>query len=192
MQTMDTIDTQDTNAAYEAQMRQEGKDKWDQKHLEATEATDSPHHFNLLKQALPKVSQGISKTLKDNSHTGGRVPFWVEELSKVDPDTLAYIGLLCSFNGVLKLLSVTKVTQNIGELIEKELLKVDLIIENKLKHRAAVETAGLERPKPLNTNKRLIDQVTKAHTSPAYRLKALRIIAEKIGTRSLNFAVART
>ena len=192
---MQTIDTIDTNAAYEAQMRQEGKDKWDQKHLEATEATDSPHHFNLLKQALPKVSEGISKTLKDNSHTGGRVPFWVEELSKVDPDTLAYIGLLCSFNGVLKLLSVTKVTQNIGELIEKELLKVDLMLDDKLKHKAAVEAAeaaGLERPKPINTNKRLIDQVTKAHTSPAYRLKALRIIAEKNGTRSLNFAVAKT
>ena len=194
--TLDTrVATRDTNAAYERTMRTQGNDKWHQKHSEQTEATDSPHHFNKLKEALPKVSQGILKALKEAKATKGRHPAWVDDLSQVDESTLAYIGLLCSFNGVLKEHSVTQVTQNIGELVEKELLKNDLLFDDKAKHKAAVEQAkelGLERPKPLNTNKRLIDQVTAAHTSPAYRLKALRIIAEKNGTRSLNFGTAKT
>lgn len=190
-----TIDAKDTNAAYERSMREQGKDKWDQKHSEQTEATDSPHHFNKLKEALPKVAEGIQKSLKSAKANKGRLPMWVEELSQVDSSTLAYIGLLCSFNGVLKTESVTQVTQKIGELVEKELLKNDLMLDDKAKHRAAVQQAeelGLERPKPINTNKRLIDQVTEAHTSPAYRLKALRIIAEKNGMRSLNFGIAKT
>lgn len=190
-----TLDTRDTNAAYERAMREQGKDRWDHKHLEATEATDSPHHFNKLKEALPKVAEGIQKSLKSAKATKGRVPMWVQELSQVDSSTLAYIGLLCSFNGVLKTESVTQVTQKIGELVEKELLKKDLMLDDKARHKAAIEQAealGLERPKPINTNKRLIDQVTAAHTSPRYRLKALRIIAEKNGTRSLNFGIAKT
>ena len=94
-----TIDAKDTNAAYERSMREQGKDKWDQKHSEQTEATDSPHHFNKLKEALPKVAEGIQKSLKSAKANKGRLPMWVEELSQVDSSTLAYIGLLCSFNG---------------------------------------------------------------------------------------------
>lgn len=191
-----TLDIQaEANAAYEQRMREHGKDKWNDKHLEATEVAESPHHFNKLKQALPKVSLGISQALKEQKKTKGRRPAWVTDLASVDPDVLAYVGLLCSFNGVLKEHSVTQVLQNIGELIEKELLKRDLMLDDKASHAAAVavaEALGLERPKPINTNKRLIDQVTKAHTSPKYRLKALRIIAEKNGIHSLNFGTAKT
>ena len=101
-----TLDTKETNAAYERAMREQGKDKWDEKHLEATEATDSPHHFNKLKEALPKVALGIQESLKSAKDTKDRLPMWEEELSQVDPSTLAYIGLLCSFNGVLKVRKV--------------------------------------------------------------------------------------
>ena len=120
---------------------------------------------------------------------------WVEELSTVDSDILAYVGLMCSFNGVLKTNTVTQITQSIGELIEKELLKNELLFHDKQSHKLAIELAaeaGLERPKPRNTNKRIIDQVTTAHTSPKYRMKALRIIAEKNGFRSMNFGTAKT
>ena len=185
----------DTNRAYEAAMREQGKDKWNDRHLESTEVTESPHHFNKLKQALPLVSKGILGALKEQKTTKGRQPTWVTELEQIDPDVLAYIGLLCSFNGVLKEHSVTQVLQNIGELIEKELLKRDLMLDDKASHKAAIEAAeaaGLERPKPINTNRRLIDQVTSAHTSPKFRLKALRIIAEKNGVHSLNFGTAKT
>ena len=144
------------NAAYELRMREIGKDKWNDRHLEATEVSERPHHFNKLKQALPKVSLGIAQALKEQKKTKGRPPAWVTDLASVDPDVLAYVGLLCSFNGVLKDHSVTQVLQNIGELIEKELLKRDLMLDDKAAHAeavAAAEALGLERPKTINTNK---------------------------------------
>lgn len=187
--------TIDTNSAYERTMRDEGREKWQDKHSGSEDVTDSPHHFNRLKQALPKVTEGIQKALKDGRKSKGRVPLWVEELSTVDADILAYVGLMASFNGVLKTNTVTQITQTIGELIEKELLKNELLFHDKQTHKLAVELAaeaGLERPRPRNTNKRIIDQVTTAHTSPKYRMKALRIIAEKNGFRSMNFGTAKT
>ena len=187
--------TIDINRAYERTMRDEGNDKWLEKHGSAEDVTDSPSHFNKLKQALPKVTKGIEKALKEGRKSKGRIPTWVEELSTVDSDILAYVGLMCSFNGVLKTNTVTQITQSIGELIEKELLKNELLWHDKQTHKLAVELAaeaGLERPKPRNTNKRIIDQVTTAHTSPKYRMKALRIIAEKNGFRSMNFGTAKT
>ena len=187
--------TIDINRAYERTMRDEGNDKWLEKHGSAEDVTDSPSHFNKLKQALPKVTKGIEKALREGRKSKGRVPTWVEELSTVDSDILAYVGLMCSFNGVLKTNTVTQITQSIGELIEKELLKNELLWHDKQTHKLAVELAaeaGLERPKPRNTNKRIIDQVTTAHTSPKYRMKALRIIAEKNGFRSMNFGTAKT
>lgn len=187
--------TIDTNCAYERTMRDEGREKWQDKYSGSEDVTDSPHHFNKLKQALPKVTEGITLALKEGRKSKGRVPTWVEELSTVDSDILAYVGLMCSFNGVLKTNTVTQITQTIGELIEKELLKNELLWHDKQEHQTAVELAskaGLERPKPRNTNKRIIDQVTTAHTSPKYRLKALRIIAEKNGFRSMNFGTAKT
>ena len=187
--------TIDTNSAYERTMRVEGREKWQDKYSGSEDVTDSPHHFNKLKQALPKVTQGIEKALKDGRKSKGRMPTWVEELSTVDADILAYVGLMCSFNGVLKKNTVTQITQTIGELIEKELLKNELLWHDKQTHKLAVELAaeaGLERPRPRNTNKRIIEQVTTAHTSPKYRMKALRIIAEKNGFRSMNFGTAKT
>ena len=57
--------TIDINRAYERTMRDEGNDKWLEKHGSAEDVTDSPSHFNKLKQALPKVTKGIEKALKD-------------------------------------------------------------------------------------------------------------------------------
>ena len=187
--------TKDTNRAYETSMRDQGNQRYRDKHEGTEDVTDSPHHFNKLKQALPKVTEGIGKALKEGRKSKGRVPMWVEELSTVDADILAYIGLMASFNGVLKTNTVTQITQTIGELVEKELLKNELLYHDKQTHRLAVELAaeaGLDRPKPRNTNKRIIDQVTTTHTSPKYRMKALRIIAEKNGFRSMNFGTAKT
>ena len=88
--------TIDTNSAYERTMRDEGREKWQDKHSGSEDVTDSPHHFNRLKQALPKVTEGIQKALKDGRKSKGRVPVWVEELSTVDSDILAYVGLMLS------------------------------------------------------------------------------------------------
>ena len=174
-------------------MRDQGHDRYKEKHEGTEDVTDSPHHFNHLKQAMPKVTEGIKKTLKENRKSKGRIPTWVEELSTVDADILAYIGLMCSFNGVLKVSTVTQVTQTIGELIEKELLKNELLWHDKQEHQQAVDLAkaGLERPKPRNTNKRIIDQVTTAHTSREVPHEGTTHNAEKNGFRSMNFGTAK-
>ena len=159
-----------TNRAYEQTMRVEGRDKFKENTEGQTRVDQSPHHFNALVEALPKVSKEIRETLKEAKRSKGRVPDWVLELSTLDTDVMAYIGLLCCFNESLKEDSntVTVVTQAIGQHIEQELLKVELKAEDKEKHRRDVElaaAAGLERPKPQNTNKRLVEQVTKAPTT---------------------------
>ena len=186
-----------TNRAYEQTMKVEGHDKFHEKTEGQTRVDQSPSHFNALVEALPKVSQEIRETLKEAKRSKGRVPDWVLELSTLDPDVMAYIGLLCCFNASLKedRNTVTVVTEGIGQHIEQELLKVELKAADKEKHRRDVElaaAAGLERPKPQNTNKRLVEQVTKAHNSREHRLKSLRIITQKNGFSSLNFGTAKT
>ena len=184
-----------TNRAYEQQMRAEGSEKYKEKAGGETSVDKRPPHFHSLTDALPKVSEVIQKTLKEAKQSTGRVPAWVGELSTIDADTLAYVGLLCCFNGVLKEQTITQVTQAIGQHLEQELLSSELKAEDKAKHTEAVETAraaGLERPKPRNTNKRLVEQVTSAHNSREHRLKTLRIITTKNGFSSKNFGVAKT
>jgi len=186
-----------TNRAYEQTMRVEGRDKFKEQTESQTRVDQSPAHFNALVEALPKVSKEITETLKEAKRSKGRVPDWVLELSTLDTDVMAYIGLLCCFNAALKedRNTVATVTQSIGQHIEQELLKVELKAADKEKHRRDVElaaAAGLERPKPKNTNKRLVEQVTKAHNSREHRLKALRIITQKNGFSSLNFGTSNT
>ena len=134
--------------------------------------TDRPAHFNLLKAALPKVTEGLRANLKATLDAKGRTPMWLGPLSSVDPSTLAYIGLLCAFNGVLKGHSFSNLLQSCGQMIEQELLLIDLMASDDKK-----------------TNKRLIKQVTKAHSSRDVRLKALRNITVKNGFRSLHFGI---
>ena len=105
-----------TNRAYEQTMRVEGRDKFKENTEGQTRVDQSPTHFNALVEALPKVSQEIQETLKEAKRSKGRVPDWVEELSTLDTDVMAYIGLLCCFNASLKddRNTVTTVTQSIG------------------------------------------------------------------------------
>jgi len=192
-----------TNRAYEQTMKVEGHEKFTEGTNSQTRVDQSPSHFNSLVEALPRVSQDIAEELKIQKRSGGRVPSWVDELSTIDPDVLAYIGLLVCFNGVLKARqkssedksTVAQVTLMMGQHIEQELLKAELKAADKEQHEQAVETAalaGLERPKPKNTNKRLVQQVTQAHNSREYRVKSLRNITQKNGFSSKNFGVANT
>ena len=203
----ETSSRQDTtNRAYEQTMKVEGHDKFHEKTEGQTKVDQSPHHFNALVEALPKVSQEIRETIKEAKRSKGRVPTWADELSTIDPDVLAYLGLLCCFNGVLMASvapnedkkdkrTVVQLLLNMGQHIEQELLKAELQAEDKKQHSQAVkdaELAGVERPKPRNTNKRIVQQVTQAHTSPDIRLKSLRNITQKNGFSSKNFGVDTT
>ena len=189
-----------TNKAYEQTMKVEGHDKFRENTEGQTKVDQSPAHFNALVEAMPNVAADIQQEIKEQKRSSGRVPTWANELSTIDPDVLAYIGLLCCFNGVLKARqksskdksTVTQVLLMMGQHIEQELLKAELKAADKEQHAQAVEVAalaGLERPKPKNTNKRLVEQVTQAHNGREYRLKSLRNITQKNGFSSKNFGV---
>lgn len=168
------------NQAYEQLMTISGR----QKFTKQTEAKitpkgtqipkgvqDRPAHFIKLKEAEPSVSEGLEEDLRLARCAKGRPPMWLEPLSKLDPKTLSYIGLLCCFNGVLKGWTLNVLTQKIGEMVEQELLLVELMEAD------------------AKTNKRIIKQVEEAHSSREVRIKALRNITMKNGFRSLNFGV---
>ena len=169
------------NNTYETRMRTDGHQKF-AKSIEAKvtpkgvkitkSVQDRPAHFTQLKHALPEVADGLSADIKAQTLVRlGRVPMWLEPLKRIDPNTLAYIGLMCCYNGVLKSWSLSNLTQKIGEMIEQELLVCQLM-----------ETDA-------KTNKRIIAQVTKAHSSREVRLKSLRNITMKNGFKSLHFGV---
>jgi len=165
---------------YEQKMKTDGRQKF-AKQIEAKvtksgskvpkAVTDRPAHFTTLKHELPKIAHGLGEDIQEAKQSKGRPPMWLEPLQTLDVNTLAYIGLLCCFNGVLKQWSLTNLTQKIGEMVEQELLLIELI-----------EADG-------KTNRRLIKQVTEAHSSREVRLKSLRNITMKNGFRSLNFGV---
>jgi len=168
------------NQAYEELMRIGGRQKFT-KQVEATitpkgteipkSVQDRPAHFNQLTEAEPAVSEGLTEDLRLARCAKGRPPMWLDPLSRLDPKILSYIGLLCAFNGVLKDWTLNKLTLKMGEMIEQELLLIELMEAD------------------AKTNKRIIKQVEKAHSSREVRLKALRNITMKNGFKSLHFGV---
>ena len=174
--------TNTTNKAYEETMRQDGRDRFHDRWTTATDVTEQAPEFRQLQDALSVVAEGLQADIEYQrvkaATSSGSNPVWMATLMHMDPYTLAYIGLHSSYNAVLQQNTLSTLTQTIGKLIERECLKVDML-----------EGPDAETNR---TNKRLVAQVSKAHTSPAVRLKALRNMATKNGFHSLYFGTAKT
>ena len=178
------------NQAYEATMVGEGNEKFSISMIGADHVTERPAHFNKLQEALPLVSKGIILDLKTYRASKGRIPMWVEPISTLDPDVLAYIGLLCMFNSVLKDTTVTNTVLTIGTMIEQELLKLELLEDDKQRRQVELQEAKEAGVKPQPNrpqNARVIKQVMESNSGYAQRVKSLRIIAKKNGFTSVNF-----
>jgi DNA-directed RNA polymerase len=153
-------------AELEQQMIQRGQERYNRRQEKLTPSQrEIPHQ--ILTDALPKVSQAITialdEDLKRFSSGLGKKSLWYEELIDQDPDTLAYLGLNCCYDGVLKLSTLAGVLTQIGARVELEVWAEDL------------------KQYDNNLFKRLVSQVARDHSSERYRLKAARIIASKAG-----------
>lgn len=153
-------------AELEQQMIQRGQERYNRRQEKLTPSQrEIPHQ--ILTDALPKVSQAITialeEDLKRSSSGLGKKSLWYEELADQDPDTLAYLGLNCCYDGVLKMHTLAGVLTQIGARVELEVWAEDL------------------RQYDNNLFKRLVSQVARDHSSERYRLKAARIIASKAG-----------
>lgn len=153
-------------AQFEQEMIQRGQERYKRRQQKLSPSQQEIPH-QIITQALPKVSETIVRYLKEDeqrSDSGrGRRSEWYEPLVNQDPDTLAYIGLNCCYETVLKQNSLAGCYTQIGGRVELEVWADEL------------------KEYDESLFKRLVKQVTKDHSSERYRMKAARIIASKAG-----------
>ena len=161
--------------AYNETMKQDGKRKFNEKYQQAENVTEQAPQYSQLKQVLDLVADGLSKDIEEARKGKGRRPTWLNDLMHLDPRQLALIGLQSCYNAVLKDSTLSSVTQEIGSLIDRECLALELLHSDD-------EEAN-------KNNRRIVKMVSEAHTSAHIRLKALRNIATKNGTKSIYFGI---
>ena len=153
-------------AQFEQEMIQRGQERYKRRQQKLSPSQQEIPH-QIITQALPKVSETIVRYLKEDeqrSDSGrGRRSEWYEPLVDQDPDTLAYIGLNCCYETVLKQNSLAGCYTQIGGRVELEVWADEL------------------KEYDESLFKRLVKQVTKDHSSERYRMKAARISASKAG-----------
>ena len=164
--------------AYNETMKEDGRSKWNDRYKQADNVTEQAPEYNQLKQVLDKVAEGLTKDIEEARRGKGRRPTWLNDLMHLDPRQLALIGLQTCYNAVLKDTTMNAVTQEIGSLIDRECLALELLHS--------------EDEEQNRNNKRIVDMVSKTHTSAHVRLKALRNIATKNGTKSVYFGISET
>jgi len=158
---------------YNETMREDGQKKWEAKYTGAKDVTEQAPEYQQLKNVLDVVAEGLAGDIEAARKGKGRRPTWLDDLMHLDPRQLALIGLQCCYNAVLKDSTLSNVTQEIGSLIDRECLALELLHSDD-------EEAN-------KNNRRIVKMVSEAHTSAHIRLKALRSIATKNGTKSIYF-----
>lgn len=179
---------EEISAAYDMGMREDGQAKWNEKHEQAgADVANRKPEWSQLSNALEEVADGLKVDIGEARKSKGRVPDWVSDLERVSPYTLALIGLQCCYNSSLSKHrqensgpkgygdTVSKTVANIGKLIDNELLSIDLI------YNQSKEIA--------KDTKRIIKMTSETNSSPDARLKSLRVISTKNGTKSLYFGI---
>lgn len=150
----------------EQDMIQRGHQRYERRQEKLSPAQRQVPH-QLITEALPKVSSTIAKYLKQDEQRfdcgRGRKSEWYDMLKGQCTDTLAYIGLNSCYENVLKHNSLAGCLSMIGARVELEVWADELKVYDS------------------SLFKRLVNQVTKDHSSERYRMKAARIIASKAG-----------
>ena len=160
---------------YNSTMKEDGQKKWEAKYTGAKEVTQQAPEYQQLKNVLDVVADGLAKDIEEARKGKGRRPTWLDDLIHLDPRQLALIGLQTCYNAVLKDSTLSSVTQEIGSLIDRECLALELL------HSDDVEAN--------KNNKRIIKMVCETHSSASVRMKALRNITLKNGAKSVYFGV---
>ena len=161
--------------AFNSTMHEDGREKWADKYANAKDVTEQAPEYQQLKSVLDDVANGLAIDIEAARQGKGRRPTWLGDLMHLCPRQLALIGLQSCYNSVLKDSTLSNLTQEIGSLIDNECLALELL-----------QGADAEENK---NNKRIVQMVTKANSSADVRLKSLRNIATKNGTKSTYFGV---
>lgn len=97
--------------------------------------------YKLTKGAIPLVSEEILKWTKDNDRCGkGRTHTALSILKSLDSDKLAYAALNAVLNGAWSSKTITHVQNNLGRVVEQEVLAMDLETEAGRKVAKRVQT----------------------------------------------------
>ena len=123
----DSTEANPISEAYNETMKQDGKTKWEDRYKQADNVTEQAPEYNQLKKVLDKVAEGLTKDIEEARKGKGRRPTWLNDLMHLDPRQLALIGLQTCYNAVLKDTTMNAVTQEIGSLIDRECLALELL-----------------------------------------------------------------
>lgn len=145
-------------------MKTRGHSRYQERAEKQGSLASQSNNYNLITQAHPRVSSAIEESIRAaQSHGPGRRPLWLVDLSPLDPDLLAYIGLNACMTAVAQEHSMALALTEIGQRVELEHWQQGLNDYDPGLH------GWIER------------KVTADHQSGHYRVKAARIIASKAG-----------
>ena len=150
----------------EAQMRQDGVDRFEARAAKQKHLSKSETHFRVLEEAIARVAEAIRLGIEvEQAKTQGRKFLWVTALEGIEPEVLAYIGLnaamdCCGMGG-----SLTTAITTMGRRVETE-----------------VWAAGLKEFDEKQA-KQIAKLVTKSHATDRKRLEAAKGLAGKKGFR---------
>lgn len=150
----------------EQEMLQRGQERYNKRNISIQGSQQEVAHRSIT-EVLPKVSKCLSNYVDQEENrlktSGGTPAAWHEIISKLDADILSYLGLNAMYDAVVRHETLTQAMLKIGSKINQE-----------------VWAQGLKEY-DRDLYKRVVRQVTKDHSSERYRVKALRIIANKEG-----------
>jgi len=150
----------------EQEMLTRGQERYNKRNTSIQGSQQEVAHRSIT-DVLPSVAECLTSYIDQEDKriqtTGGRIAGWFEIISKLDADILAYLGLNCMYDGVVRHETLTQTMLKIGSKINQEIWALGL------------------KDYDNDLYKRVVKQVTRDHSSERYRVKALRIIANREG-----------
>ena len=119
----------------ERQMMSDGHDRFMKRQAETKDLTLDKAHFQLLEDALPRVTKAIQERLAAAAQPCNHRPYsWLPDLQNVDPELLAYLALVVCMKSVGDLQTRTSCLRLVGSRIEMENFSIELQSYDKKLH----------------------------------------------------------
>lgn len=113
-------------------MLEAGHDRFMQRQAALKDLNLDKAHGTILQNAIGRVTDNLRERIKEaRTPSKGRPFAWVADLSALDPELLAYLGLVCCMEGVGRRSTRTKVLRHIGTRVEMEHFAVSLYAHDK-------------------------------------------------------------
>ena len=141
----------------EQEMLRRGQERYNKRNTSIQGSQQEVAHRSIT-DVLPLVAECLTKYIdqedKRIKKTGGRIAAWFNVISKLDADILAYLGLNCMYDGVVRHETLTQTMLKIGSKINQEIWALGLKEFDK------------------DLYKRVVKQVTRDHSSERYQSKS--------------------